>query len=240
MKKIDIITTQNVRIEYELATLGDRFLGWLLDLLVMFGVIVVLSMVLGMFSISSDWVFGFLIGSIIFLYTLLFEVINNGQTVGKMAMKTKVMTITGKNPEVLDYVIRWSFRFVDLYLTAGSLAAILVSSGDKAQRLGGVLSNTTVVRLQPKRNLTLAKLLTITSLEDYSPRYPEIRKLSEKDMLTIKQVLDRFNRYKNESHRQAVLSASQRAEEVLDISRGSMRPSEFLKVLVQDYIVLTR
>jgi len=240
MKKIDIITTQNVKIEYELANLRDRFLGWLLDIIAIMVIDLILSLFLSIVPGTPGWVYTLALSLPVFFYSLLFEIFNNGQTLGKMALRTKVMTITGKNPEVLDYVIRWSFRMVDIYMTAGALGAILVSASDRAQRMGGVLSNTTVVRLEPRRYLSLDKLLGITTLEGYEPQYPQIRQFSERDMLTIKNTLDRYERYKNPAHREAILLASQRAEEVLGVERGKLGHMNFLRTLIKDYIVLTR
>ncbi len=241
MKKIDIITTQNVRIEYELANLRDRFLAWLLDFFALTMGLGIFSSFVGIIGVRSEWIVMLITFVPFFLYTLVLEIFNNGQTLGKMALKTKVVTVTGKNPEMLDYIIRWSFRMVDIYLTAGALGAIMVSSSDKSQRMGGILSNTTVVRLEPRRNLALEKLLSITTTDDYEPQFPQIRKLSEQDMLTLKNTVDRYNRYKNDAHREAVLQASSRVQDILSIKKDEKQGHlNFLKTLIKDYIVLTR
>jgi hypothetical protein len=50
-KTIDITTTQNVTIEYELATLRERLLAWVLDfLLVCFGAFILMQLVQALFG----------------------------------------------------------------------------------------------------------------------------------------------------------------------------------------------
>ncbi len=240
MKTLQITTTQNVRIDYEIARLTDRFLAWLIDVIVIVVAIMIYVFTMASFDVREDWAFELVIYMILFLYTPAMEILNNGQTLGKMALRMKVMTIHGKNPEIIDFVIRWCFRMVDIYATAGGLAAILVSSGTYGQRLGGVLSNTTVVKLEPSKHFNLRELLRISTAENYEPQYPKVRQLSEQDMLTIKNALSRYKKYRNSAHKEVVLAAADRVEELLDISRGELNQYKFLQVLIKDYIVLTR
>ncbi|NNC83803.1 MAG: RDD family protein [Flavobacteriales bacterium] len=245
MKKIDVITTQNVRIEYELAGLGDRLLAFLLDQIVLWTGILILNFLLVSIMLAAnttlpDWVFILLLAPVYIFYTPALEILNNGQTVGKMALRIKVLDLHGRNPEVLEYLIRWAFRMVDIWFTLGSLASILIVSGDHAQRLGGRLSNTTLVRLNPKQNLSLSHLLEIESLESYQPSFPQVRQLNEDEMLTLKQALERYRSYRNESHKEALLEAVKRVKEFTGIDQGEMKTIPFVKKLIQDYVVLTR
>ena len=240
MKALSVSTTQNVSIEYGIATITDRFLAWLID-----AIIIVVSIALFGFYAAANvyddnlWVF-VVVNLILFFYTPVMEILNNGQTVGKMALGTRVLTIHGDSPDVVDYLIRWSFRLVDIYLSAGGFAAALVMSGSKGQRLGGVLSNTTIVKLSPRRRFTLRSLDEITGAADYETRYPNIRKCSEKDMLTIKNVITRYERIRNRAHAEAVTRASVRMQEILGEDKGKENDLQFLKVLLKDYVVLTR
>ena len=245
MKKIDVITTQNVRIEYELAGLGDRILAFILDQIVIWVGIFILNLII-VFLLSSmgdrfpEWVFILFLAPVYIFYTPVMEILNNGQTVGKMALRIKVLNLHGKNPEVLDYLVRWSFRLVDIWFTLGSLASMLIVSGDYAQRLGGRLSNTTLVRLSPKQNLSLKQLLEIESIENYTPTFPQVRQLDEKEMLTLKNALDRYKEYKNEAHKKALLEAVERVKDFTGIDQGNMKAIPFIRTLIQDYVVLTR
>ncbi len=245
MKKIDVITTQNVRIEYELAGLGARLFAFLLDQIVIWMGIFILQLVLLFFistqySSPEEWLYIMLFAPVYIFYTPAMEILNNGQTVGKMALRIKVLNLHGKNPEVLDYLIRWSFRLVDIWFTLGSLASMLIVSGDFAQRLGGRLSNTTLVRLSPKKNLVLDQLLEIDRIQNYEPRFPQVRQLNESEMLTLKSALERYKKYKNPAHRTALLKSVEKIKEFTGIDQGEMKTIPFVRALIQDYIVLTR
>jgi len=240
MKKIDVITTQNVRIEYELAGIWDRILAFLIDQAVIGAGIFLISILMGLLNIAADWLYMSILFPVFIFYTPVMEFFNNGQSVGKIALKLKVLQVDGKHPELLDIIIRWVFRFLEIWMTLGSVAIILISSGDLAQRLGGRLSNTTIVRLQPRRGLVLNQLLEIEKREHYSPRFPQVRQLNEQEMLTLKSCLDRYNRYKNEAHKEALLAAVDRVKHFTGIDPEGMKPTDFLKTLIQDYVVLTR
>lgn len=243
MKTIEINTAQKVTIQYELATLSNRFLAYFIDALIMAGVITFLS-ILGSSAIHN-WdnflVYIYLVLAPIFLfYTLFSEIVMHGQTIGKRSMGLKVVKLNGDAPTTHDYVMRWMFRFVDFWMSLGSVGALLVNASPKSQRLGGLLSGTTVIRTTSQRTFTLNDILKISTLDTYNPSYPQIRKFNEKDMLFIKKVLERERRYPNPAHRNAVTQLSKHVAEQLQISQIPKDRSKFLRTLINDYIVLTR
>lgn len=243
MKTTEINTAQKVTIQYELASLGNRFLAYFIDLLILGGILTFLS-ILGSSAIRN-WdnylVFVYLILAPIFLfYTLFSEIVLNGQTIGKRSMGLKVVKLNGDAPTTHDYVMRWMFRFIDLWISLGSVGALLISASPKSQRLGGLLSGTTVIRTTAQRNFSLNDILKISTIDTYQPSYPAIRKFNEKDMLFIKKVLERERRYPNVAHKQAVNDLSNHVAEQLDIQPIPKDRSKFLRTLINDYIVLTR
>lgn len=92
------------------------------------------------------------IGSIIsllifFLYFILLEGAY-GQTVGKMAVKIKVVREDGTKIDYGDATVRNILRIIDLipYFVPYLLGAILIWSSDKKQRLGDRAGHTVVVK----------------------------------------------------------------------------------------------
>lgn len=242
MKRITINTTQNVAIDYELASVRDRFLAWLIDQIIIYGLIflLVLSFERFMNSETESFFIFFVFIPIFLFYTLLFETFNNGQTIGKRALAIKVVRLNGKHPELLDFIIRWAFRMVDIYLTAGSLAAIYVNSTERAQRIGGLVSNTIIVRTRSTKNIALDKLLTLETRENYELSYPKVNQFfNEKDMIVIKRVLDRFAKAPNKAHQKAIIDTCKRVKEVMGINE-EVGPRKFLVTVLKDYIVLSR
>jgi len=244
VRSIEINTAQNVTIEYELAPLYARLLAFLLDLAVI-GAGLLLFYFLGLLVTGglSDVMmyYNYLVLVPIFLfYSLGSEIFMNGQSVGKLALGIRTVKLTGKQATLSDYIMRWLFRLVDIYLCFGSLAAILISSTDKSQRIGDIVANTVVVRLRPSRVLRLKDLLSIHSIDNYQPRYPEVRNLSEEDMLLVKSVLERNRKYANEAHREAQDELVKKLMVLLQLPKLQQEKAEFLRTLLNDYIVLTR
>ncbi|MEM7163229.1 MAG: RDD family protein [Bacteroidota bacterium] len=245
IKKIGIDTTQNVKIQYELAQLKDRVLAYILDILVMSVGIGVIALLISIFSVATMsfniwYLYQILVSLIFIFYTPVMEIFSGGRTIGKMALNTQVIKVTGKKPKAIDYISRWAFRCIDIYASAGAIGSILISTGDKAQRIGGMVSNTAVVRLEPRMNLTLNQLLSIETLDKYQPQNLKITLLSDKDMLLVKNVLERNIKYRNEAHLNALNQIIQVIEEKTGIECKTDNKIAFLKTLLKDYIVLTR
>jgi len=245
IKKIAIDTTQNVKIEYELAQVKDRVLAFFLDLLVISAGSGIIALIILLFSIGTGsnliWIFyQLLVTLLFFFYTPGMEIITGGRTVGKMALNTKVIKVTGKKPKAIDFISRWMFRCVDIYASAGAIAGILVGTTEKSQRIGGMVSNTAVVRLDPRMNLSLNQLLSIESLDKYQPQHLKITLLNDKDMLVVKNVLERNIKHRNQAHKKALDRTLEIIKEKTGIVCETENKIAFLKVLLKDYIVLTR
>jgi uncharacterized RDD family membrane protein YckC len=249
LRQIEINTTQNVTIQYELANLRDRGLALILDwLIIFFGgglVILIISFSLAFLGVRDETL-GYTISivwiAIFFFYTLVCEVFFNGQTIGKMALGMKVVKLTGKQPNFSDYALRWAFRPIDIYFSICSIGAIMISSTEYAQRLGDLLANTTLAKKETTFKLSLRELLRIGKKENYEPTFPVAVKLSENDMLFVKETIDKYRKYKDEVHRKAIIQLSNKLSEVLEIAKEN-KPKDhlkFLEMLLKDYIILTR
>lgn len=243
MKSIEIKTTQNVLLEYELASLRDRILAFILDLVCILVSISILSAIF--FSLFSVYGFMETVASIILVcvflfYSLAFEVFNNGQSLGKKALRIRVIKTTGEKANFYDYAGRWIFRMIDIYFSFGAIASMLIASSARAQRIGDIVSSTTVIKLIPSVNLYLEDILRIQSRENYQPVYSQVKQLAEKDVLLIKNTLDRSKKYDNDAHDEAIDLLAARLKSILGIREATPDNMRFLQTLINDYIVLTR
>ncbi len=245
MASIEIQTTQNVTIEYELATLRDRFFAFFIDLLIFYGIYIFgwffLMATLG--DAITGWGGHFLglmqlVG--LLAYHLLSEVFANGQSWGKKAVNIKVVRIDGREPGLGDYLLRSVFLLVDFVFSLGVLGAILIGSTFKSQRMGDLAANTTVIRMKNQLHFRLHDILKINTLDNYEPQYPAVRQLSEADMLLIKNLLAHYQTWRNAAHAEAVSDAALKICRELNIEQPPRNKIEFLKTLIRDYIVLTR
>ncbi len=242
MKIIEIKTTQNVVLQYELAELRERIIAWVIDFAL--SVFILWVMALAMFSMSasetSATVVSFSLLLIWMFYSIGFEVLNNGQSIGKKAMRIRVIKASGGKASFPDYAARWVFRMVDVYLSLGALASIMITSSSKAQRIGDIVANTAVVKLNPQMDLKLKDLLAIRSQSSYQPQFIQAKQLLEEDVLLIKAALDRYKEYPNNAHRVALEKLSLKIQEVLSLQNIRMENSAFLQTVLNDYVVLTR
>lgn len=242
MKTIEITTTQNVTIEYELATFRDRFFAFFLD----FWILNIGLLLLFLFwywitgNAGTNYFLYLVLIPIYVFYSLASEVWMNGQTLGKKAIGIKVAKLNGKQPVVSDYLIRWAFRLVDIWFSSGTIAAVMVNSTTKGQRLGDMLAHTTVIKVRSTLNIEMADVLRINTRENYEPRYVQVRNLNESDMLLIKSVIERTKKYNNAAHRDALNQLVDKLRTVLNIAEVPKDKIAFLKTLLNDYIVLTR
>lgn len=245
MPNIDIRTTQNVTIEYELAPLRERFFAFFIDLVIYLAASYVFWMVV--IGLISDAITGWgarFIGLALFVglfvYHLLSDIIGNGQSLGKRAINLKVVRLDGLEPGIGEYLLRSVFLLLDFSFSLGVLAAILIGSTYKNQRLGDLAANTTVIRVKNQLAFKLHDILKINTLENYEPKYPAVRQMNEADMLLLKNLLTRYQTWQNAAHAEAVRKASLHVCQQLDIEAPKGNQIEFLKTLIRDYIVLTR
>ncbi|MDR2950989.1 MAG: RDD family protein [Prevotella sp.] len=210
---IEVQTTQNVTIDYETAGIGYRLLAYFLDWVIIFiwylgwvGIISIFSEV-GLWSaFDGNGIMIFLIIIIAFpilFYDLLFETLNNGQSIGKMIVKIRVVNVDGTAPSSSSFLLRWLFRLVDFTMTEGFLAIIMIAVTKKSQRLGDYLAGTTVIDLRLNSKNKELKLSDLDFHEDYKVSYKDVLdRLSDRDIQTITSIIDdqrmQYNEYFNQ------------------------------------------
>ncbi|MFV0538892.1 MAG: RDD family protein [Dysgonomonas sp.] len=106
---IEVQTTQNVTIDYETASVGNRILAYIIDWVVIIiwylgwaGMISLIGE--SIFSIFSDnglMIFFVIVITVpILFYDLLMETYNHGQSIGKMIVKIRVVPVGGINYQI--------------------------------------------------------------------------------------------------------------------------------------------
>lgn len=172
-------------------------------------------------------------------YTLFFESLMNGATPGKRALGIRVMRVDGREVQFTDYLMRWIFRGLDVYLTSGALAIFTMISSDKYQRLGDFLANTMVVVLKKEKRFKLENLTKFDQLSNYEVSYPQVVELKEEDVLLIKEVVDRYKAFPNDAHTLVLETLTTQLTKQLKLEKPENQIS-FLKGIIKDYVVLTR
>lgn len=247
MQHIEIQTTQNVTIEYELAPLKDRFVAMLIDMAIVTAILIgFIYLATGLFGVffDDDSSFFMVVGFapiISFLgYHLISEIVANGQSWGKKAMKLKVVRLDGEEAGLSDFLLRSIFHIVDTLFSGGIIAALLIASSERKQRLGDMTANTVVIRLNATNQKELEDVLKISTTENYTPTYLDIKHFQEADILLIKKLITQHRKYPNKAHKEALIMAANRFSELLELEATPKNKLAFLETLLKDYVVLTR
>jgi uncharacterized RDD family membrane protein YckC len=232
MNTIHITTSQNIDVEYDLASLGERIAGYLIDILIIIAYFIIL-MLINSYSHSlfrdTNWVFILFFLPILF-YDLISEILLNGQSVGKKVMKIKVISIDGSQPSLGQYIIRWLFRLVDFTITNDLCALICVAVSENKQRLGDMVAGTTLIRTQP-RIAFQQTIYSPTTENNYLVSFPNVINLTDKDMQLIRDVSVQIRKTGNIF---LAYHAATKIKQVLQIETD-LEPAQFLQVILSDY-----
>lgn len=235
MAYIKIPTSFNIELEFETANLFQRFLGWLLDSLIRLVYCIALGYTVYNLQLGEtySYVVYFFLGVLPMLfYFLVLEIIMNGQTPGKLMMNIKVRNMQGGKPSISQHLIRWLFRMLETpyLLWNGIIPIIAILRSPYDQRLGDIVAGTIVVSTKTKASLS-ETIFRDMSTVDYQPHFPQILKLSDRDMNKIKTLMDQAIKSNNP---ELAARVAYRVRDVLEI-RTDMQPAEFLETVLNDY-----
>ena len=239
MNTISIVTTQNIELDYDLASLGDRIIGRLLDGLVLAGYVIAIILMIGFGNIdqffnNNGWMIIIIILPVV-LYDLVSEIFLNGQSVGKKVMGIKVISLNGAQPALSQYLMRWVFRLVDFSMSGSLVAVIMVAASQKKQRLGDLVAGTVLVKTKPRTHFN-DTWYQPTSETEYVVTYPEVINLKDRDIQLVKEVLNSVNRSGNLG---LAHQAKDKIETVLNIKSKHFEARDFLYAILEDYNHLT-
>ena len=234
MQTIQIRTTQNVFINYPLASVGDRILAYLLDriFLILYTVSIIALFI--NLEVKDEWIWIGVLGIPWIFYFLLFEVFMNGQTPGKRVMNIQVVRMNGTPATIGDYLLRWIFGLVEFSVLGGAIALIAVAAGGKGQRLGDMVAGTTVIKLIEQKDFS-ANEVFVTAENEYQPTFMQAIQLNPRDIETIQRALE-VNRDLGNS--KPLLAITEKVKSQLGI-QTDLPPVKFLYVLIKDYNHLT-
>jgi uncharacterized RDD family membrane protein YckC len=197
MSTIRVQTTQNVSLEYEVASVGDRIVAAIIDYLVIFAWLaacgLLFALIIGSLGQASPALVVLIIVVLVpvVFYHLASEIYFNGQSVGKKARHIKVIRLDGTQPQLGDYLLRWLLRLIDMSLpVVGPLVAIIaILANGRGQRLGDMAAGTTVVSTRPRQ--AAGALAPIVTPADYVVVFPQADQLADHDVATIRQLLQK-------------------------------------------------
>ncbi len=237
MSELQINTTQNVKIKFNAAGVGERLVAFIIDTVIKIGYLLILNNVFGVFEGMDEWSqigINTVLSFPVMFYTLALESFMEGQTLGKKVLKIRVVKIDGYQTTFSDYVVRWFFRIVDIYLFALGFFVIIFSK--KQQRLGDMAAGTGVISLKDTVNINHTILEQLKT--DYKPTYPNVIKLSDNDARIIK---DTFTRARAAKDYTTLIKLREKLKEVVGIKEVKQKSDiEFIDVILKDYNFYTQ
>lgn len=231
MNTIRITTSQNIELEYELSSLGERIVGYLIDRFILGAYLLIIGLIVFSTQIINrqEWLI-YLFVIPVFFYDIASEALMNGQSVGKKVMNIKVVSLDGGQPSLGQYLLRWLFRLIDFTATSNLCAVITVAVSERKQRLGDMVAGTTLIKTKPRTSFQQT-IYTPTPPVNYTVSFPEVINLTDKDMQLIKEVIVRVNMSGNNL---LAYQAAERIKQTLQIE-SNLEPGMLLKVLLADY-----
>jgi uncharacterized RDD family membrane protein YckC len=265
MSVIRIMTNFNIDLEFPAAPFHRRLMAWVIDLFILFLYVRISSAFLGWLSSTTSEstieALVMLLAIPFFTYHLICEVTMNGQSFGKKIAGIRVVNENGGQPGIGQYVIRWIIRTSDIMAVVIIIMAldslrtknvdvlwmwkvlvtlglfitdvILVNASQKNQRLGDMLAHTLLIRSSQKHSIEDTVFLDID--QNYRPSFPEVMRLSDRDMNSLKGILDTAR--KRSDYNLAEM-ASEKIKNHLGIT-SPLSPFDFLEVLLKDYNYLS-
>lgn len=244
MSNLYLTTTNNVKLFFTTASIGERILAYAVDLLIKFAYLIVIYFIFFQFyDVSKLYknnegvliaVAALLTAPFIF-YTLVSESLMNGQTFGKKLLKIKVIKIDGFQAGFFDYLTRWIFLVIDLQLAyLPGLISMLVA--EHSQRLGDLAAGTAVISEKSKYDISHTILMDVEV--EYQPYFAQnlVLLFSDNDMRIITESTQTALKQCNTKLLSRLV---QKVESVMDIQNPFKSERELLETLHKDFNYFT-
>ena len=239
MANLAINTTQNVNLDYKIVSVGERILGFSIDLLLFFLYFYIVQVVTSALEMafSDNWtVFGLqqLLLLPVMFYSLYMHILFNGRTIGKMIVKTRVVKLDGTPVHWSNYLTLWMMRVIDIWMFFGNVGLLTCLFSEKRQRLGDMAAGTVVISTKKRTKITHTILEEVE--ESYEPKFLTVTQLTDKDARLIKetyQIALRSNDFKT------LNMLRKKVCEVLDIE-SDLYDKQFIDTILKDYHYFTQ
>lgn len=263
MAVLKLPTSFNIDLEFEVPEFHRRLLAWIIDLVLqVFYLIIAFRLYdeyvrdhVNEITFQNDpWIQRIIILPVI-LYHMICEITMNGQSIGKKILGIRIVNENGGRASVSQFLIRSLIRTSDymiliiivygamfgpfiIWVLLGSIGLliadiVLVVSNKKSQRLGDILAHTILVNTKARGSMEETVFMEVA--DNYVPVFPQIMRLSDRDINAIKSILDTA-RKKGDFNLAAM--ASEKIKSHLKID-SPIQPFDFLDTLLKDYNYLS-
>ncbi|UJH66889.1 RDD family protein [Allomuricauda sp. SCSIO 65647] len=234
MGNLQINTTQNVNLDYKIVSIGERIISFLVDAFILYLYAILVNVIgdaIG-YVYEDRWTQRGLVG-LIFLpamfYSLMMHSIFNGQTVGKMLLKMRVVRLDGTPVHWSNYLVRWMLRLVDIWLFFGSVGLLTILFTERRQRLGDAAAGTVVISTKNKVKVSHTILEEVE--DQYEPIFTNVTLLTDKDVRLIKETY----RIAKKSNDFKTLKALRIKVDSILMTNSNLYDKDYLDTVLKDY-----
>lgn len=260
MKSVEFISAQNVKVEYEYASVIQRTTATIIDVTTVAVYLIIMFIIISRTQSEYTLLWELIVMKLpwIFYHPVL-EYLTHGQTLGKYVLGMRVVTYDGERPGLREIFTRWMFKghflwigfsfFASIetlflmgiiHICIGVIGFMYASVSEKKQRMGDVMAGTVVVKDRSSVRYTLRDVLSIKSQENYTPEYPNVVRFTDEDMLLIKNTIQRVRKYPNPETKKFAIELADESARLIGLEKTPEKRLKFLQTLLQDYVVLTR
>lgn len=234
MAESTIVTGQFVRISQAPASVGERFFALLIDYFIIIVFLFSMSVLFSELNIRANTISTFFLFVLFLLpvlcYSLLWEVFNHGQSIGKHLLAIRVVKADGSTPSLSAYLLRWLLFVIDVPLTGG-LGLLVILLTKNHQRLGDLAAGTMVIKEKNYRKIQVSLDEFDYLTKGYRPVYPQAADLSLEQVNVISKTL--ASEQKDRSRRTSQLA--EKIQTLFTIRREGISDELFLQTLLRDY-----
>jgi hypothetical protein len=260
MKKVEFLSAQHVKIEFEMASVVQRALAYVIDTVIIY--VYFMIVLFAFLNDASIWsqdldlallLLVLLVNMPIYLYKPVMEYFFNGQTLGKMAVGIRMVRVNGDRMTLQDNFLRWVMRGEFFWVSLVSnpvwiliipfitlLDFLAMSLSPKHQRIGDMIVSVIAIRTRPSRKYKLSDILSRQESTSYKPTYEKVISFTDEDIMYLKNVIEQYKNYRNAEITKVFNAVTQKTCERLEIELPKKNTTAFLEKVLKDYVYLTR
>ena len=138
-------TPEGIALQLRAAGAMPRACAWAIDALFRMAVLWATSAVFVLLGSSGRGLYLILLFALMWLYPVLFEVLNDGQTPGKKLMRLRVINANGTPVTWIASIVRNLMRTVDMLPFGYAFGLVSCLIDPRARRIGDIVAGTLVV-----------------------------------------------------------------------------------------------
>lgn len=180
-KTLEILTPENVHLEYEAAGFGSRYAAAFIDIFIQSVISLIISIcasilrsdsISDIFKSANSQLNQFFVAILIVLnfviflgYFIIFEMALNGQTPGKKLLRLRVIKENGEPVGIWESLVRNIVKILDYIPILNFIDLFILIFSDKYKRIGDYAASTIVIKVKKENE--------IVGLDDIMQMYPE-------------------------------------------------------------------